>query len=100
VKPAAGLHPNAQTQRTRLAYREMCGEASEQQRAAEIEVLPVVEWKGRTLRTLRCRGSSGRGPHDVHVPEALLWSLIDLRAYRCPYHVTSELAAEGTEKGR
>ena len=56
------------------------------ERQAQIDALPVVEWKGRRLRTIRCHGTTGKGPHDVHVPEAVLWALIDLRAFRCPYH--------------
>lgn len=56
------------------------------QRQAEIDALPVVSWKGRTLYTLRCRGWSGRGPHDVNVPIMLLWHLLSLRHYYCPYH--------------
>lgn len=55
-------------------------------RSAEIAALPVVKWKGRVLRALRCCGTTGKGPHTVNVPEALLWSLMDLGGYRCPYH--------------
>ncbi len=55
-------------------------------RQAEIDALPCVEWRGRRLRTLRCHGVTGRGPHDVNVPEALLWSLMHFGAFRCPYH--------------
>jgi hypothetical protein len=46
----------------------------------------VVTWKGRRLRTIRCQGDFGKGPHDVNVPEALLWCLISLARFLCPYH--------------
>lgn len=55
-------------------------------REAEIARLPTVQWKGRTLYTLRCHGTSGRGPHDVNVPLMLVWHLIDLRSFYCVYH--------------
>ena len=57
-----------------------------EQRVREIEALPVVEWKGRTLRTVRCHGTTGKGPHDVHLAESRLWCLMDLRGFRCAYH--------------
>jgi len=63
------------------------------EREAYIASLPAVEWRGprgdkppRILRTLRCHGETGRGPHDVHVPESLLWALIDPTRYHCVYH--------------
>ena len=55
-------------------------------RETEIAALPVVLWKGRTLYTLRCNGTSGKGPHDVNVPLMLVWHLIDLRRFFCVYH--------------
>lgn len=58
----------------------------EQQRAAEIAALPTKDWKGSPVYQLRCAGDFGRGPHDVWLPAYVLWSLIDLRHYRCPYH--------------
>ena len=86
MKPASGKHPIQQAARARSAFVAARGAEAEARRLAEIEGLPVVEWKGRTLRTIRCTGTTGRGPHDVHVPEALLWSLMDVARYRCPYH--------------
>lgn len=56
-------------------------------RADAIAALPTVNWKGRTLYTLRCHGTSGKGPHNVNVPLALVWHLIDLRRFFCVYHV-------------
>lgn len=55
-------------------------------REAEIAALPTVTWKGRTLYTIRCHGTSGKGPHDVNVPLAVVWHLINLHRYFCPYH--------------
>jgi len=45
-------------------------------------------WNGRAARSGRfaVKGSPGKGPHDLHVPESLLWALIDFRAFRCVYH--------------
>lgn len=87
---STGLHPVRQCASARDAFREERGADGEATRALEIARLPIVEWKGRTLRTVRCRGLSGKGPHDVNVPEMLLWALISLDAYRCPYHVNSD----------
>lgn len=76
----------ARLDRARAAFREWRGDAETAQRAVEIARLPVVVWRGRQLFTVRCHGTTGKGPHDCNVPEALLWALIDLRAFRCPYH--------------
>ena len=81
-----GLHPEQQTARACQAFVEARGSAASVRRAAEITALPLVAWKGRDLRTLRCHATFGNGPHDVNVPEALLWAVIDLRAWRCPHH--------------
>lgn len=88
MKRAAGLHPEKHVERAREVFRLACPEeGAEERRAREIEALPVVEWKGNRLRTIRCCGKSGKGPHTVNVPESLLWSLLDLRDYFCPYHI-------------
>jgi hypothetical protein len=85
-KPVTGLHPERQRVQARAAFVEVRGEGATQEREQEIAALPVVAWKGKRLRTIRCTGTTGRGPHLVNVPEALLWSLISLTHYRCPYH--------------
>lgn len=64
----------------------MRGEAGEARRAAEIAELPVVMWKGHELRSVKCNGDYGKGPHLMNLSEAYLWALIDFRAYRCPFH--------------
>ena len=76
-------------------------------REAEIAALPTVEWKGRTLYTLRCNGTSGKGPHAVNVPIALCWHLLNLRRFFCVYHagdawsceLPSSSPARDTEQG-
>lgn len=70
----------------RAAFVALRGSSDEAVRASEIAALPVIEWKGRTLRTIRCHGTTGKGPHDTNVPESLLWSLIDLRGFCCVFH--------------
>ncbi len=77
-----------------VACREFLGPLRSQKRATDIAALPIVEWKGRALRTLRCHGISGKGPHDVNVPEVLLWSLIDINRYLCPYHAGDAFSPE------
>jgi hypothetical protein len=79
-------HTDRRTATARKAFIDCLGEAEAERRAAEIAALPLVQWRGRPLRTLRCHGERGMGPHDANVPEALLWSLISLRGWRCVYH--------------
>ncbi len=80
------LHEDAKAARAQAAYLDIAGPERTAERAALIASLPVVEWRGRPLRTIRCTGLTGRGPHDMHVPESLLWSLIDPAQYRCVFH--------------
>jgi hypothetical protein len=79
-------HEDRRTATARAAHIEARGYRATIQRGMAIGALPAVIWRGRTLRTIRCRGERGRDPHVQHVPESLLWSLIDLRVWRCPYH--------------
>lgn len=69
-----------------MAFQDYLGLVADSERAREIAALPTVQWKGKTLKTLRCHGITGKGPHDCNVPEALLWALISLRDFRCVYH--------------
>lgn len=55
-------------------------------RQAQVEALPNITWKGRELYTLRCRGTSGKGEHNVNVPLAMVWSLLSLGRFFCVYH--------------
>jgi hypothetical protein len=88
------------TARARSAFRDWRGVEAEPARAAEIEALPVVTWKGRRLRTLRCHGTSGRGPHDVNVPESLPWTLIDVGRFLCPFHANDRAAWQAWREGQ
>lgn len=74
------------TARCRANFVQFRSEAEAVERGAEIAALPLVAWKGKTLRTIWCSGTTGRGPHALHVPEALLWELIGLSRYRCAFH--------------
>lgn len=73
-------------ERTRQHFVEAYGQAAATRRAAEIAALPAVLWREHELRTVRCHGDFGRGPHDMHLPERVLWSLIAIDMYRCAYH--------------
>lgn len=73
-------------QRAIGAFTETLGYGAIRRRQLEIARLPKVDWKGLTLFTIRCDGEFGNGPHDVNVPESLLWSLISLTNFKCPYH--------------
>lgn len=91
MSQASAPHAVARAARAKSAFAELRTEAEVEARAAEIAALPTVAWKGRTLYVLRCRGLSGKGPHDTNVPEGLLWSLLDFRAFRCPFHANSDI---------
>jgi hypothetical protein len=84
--PVLGLHYERQLQTAREAFVEYAGLEAVAGRQAEIEALPAVQWKGRTLRTVTCAGDYGRGPHQVHLPEQVLWALLSLSHFRCPFH--------------
>lgn len=92
MKPSAGLHYQAQARRARTAHVLIRNERSALNRDAEIAALPTVEWKGKTLHTILCHGTSGRGAHVVHVPPGLLYALIEIDGYLCPYHVNDRVA--------
>lgn len=72
--------------RAKALFIDVMGEGRVAHRQAEIDALPTVVWKGKTLHTIRCHGDFGKGPHDMNVPESLLWNLIWLPSYRCVYH--------------
>lgn len=72
--------------RAKAFAMEMLGPDGTARREREIAALPTIEWKGKTLHTLRCHGTRGKGPHDVHLPEYVLWHLAGLTHYRCVYH--------------
>lgn len=79
-------HEHRCLERARAYFVEMRGAVAATRRAADIAALPLVSWRDRPLRTLRCSADFGCGPHDVNVPEYVCWMLIALPAFRCPYH--------------
>lgn len=85
-KRTVSLQDAEVTARARAAFRLAYGLEEERRRAAQIAAVPAVDWHGRTLRTLTCAGPYGKGPHLQYLPEAVLWSLIDLAYFVCPYH--------------
>ena len=70
----------------RATFREFRGDADYVKRERAITALPSVVFQGRDLKTLRCHGVRGKGPHDCNVPESLLWVLIDLEHWCCVFH--------------
>ena len=89
VKPSVSQHEDrvlASAKYLALSCGFPSGGFPVEQRQAEIDALPTVEWRGRTLYTITCHGQRGKGHHQVNVPESLLWQLISIRRYVCPYH--------------
>ena len=88
--PRMTKHEVAETRRVedaRALVVNFLGERAAEERAAEIAALPCVDWRGRTLRTVRCNGTTGKGPHDYNVPESVLWHFRDIQRFVCPYHM-------------
>jgi len=83
---SVGLHEERSLATAKAAFIDFAAVPAVMHRQREIDALPVVEHKGRKLRTLRCNGLTGKGPHDYNVPESLLWSLLHLGSWRCPFH--------------
>jgi hypothetical protein len=81
---AIGLHPERQIEVARAAFIESGYDAGQRQR--DIDGLESKTWKDRTVYRVLCRGRRGKGPHWVWLGESLLWCLISLDAYVCPYH--------------
>lgn len=77
---------SAVLERMRQNFRDLCGLEAYDRRAAAIAALPQISYRGHVLHTIQCRGGFGRGAHALNVPERLLWALIDLRQFTCPYH--------------
>jgi hypothetical protein len=80
------LHHSARSlARTIAAFREY-RPGEEEERRKEIARVESKDWRGLTVYRVHCDGDFGRGPHVHWVPEYILWSLIDVTRYRCPYH--------------
>ncbi len=71
---------------SRQAFIETRGSQDVKSREAAIASLQSKMWRGIPVFELRCAGPFGRGPHVQWVPEYLLWSLIDLSHFLCPFH--------------
>ena len=72
--------------RTRAMFALVRGADAVPARAAAIAALDSKDWRGVTVYRVRCDGDFGRGPHDVYLPERVLWALIDLSHHLCPFH--------------
>lgn len=71
--------------RSVAAFREFRPGEEEARRLA-IAALASKPWGGMLVYRVSCDGDFGGGPHDQWIPEYILWSLIDVTRYRCPYH--------------
>jgi hypothetical protein len=78
-------HSQRSLLRTIAAFREY-RPGEEGERRAAIERVDSKDWRGVRVFRVHCDGDFGRGPHEHWVPEYILWSLIDVTRYRCPYH--------------
>lgn len=74
------------TDRARQAFVKAYGEVEAERRAAQISAVESKEWRGQTVYKIVCQADFGKGPHDQFVPEGLLWALIDIHVWRCPFH--------------
>lgn len=79
-------HQDVRNARAQAAFLALRGAEDHERRRLEIKSLETSAWRGHTVYAIRCNGTTGKGPHTVNVPEALLWSLISFEAYRCPFH--------------
>jgi hypothetical protein len=80
-------HEDRWLRRTRAAFVIFRGASAVLERTEAIARLPTKLWRGRPVFLIRCHGDYGKGPHDVWLPERVLWALIDFDGYRCPFHV-------------
>lgn len=81
-----GSHQDRRDARAKQAFLALRGPADLAVREAQIQSLPHSVWRGHAVYAITCHGSTGKGPHQVNVPLALLFSLIEIEAYRCPFH--------------
>lgn len=71
--------------KAKRAFVELKGLAAANEHIHEIAALPSKDWKGTKVYQLRCCGETGKGPHDVWLPERVLWALISFDRYRCAF---------------
>ena len=82
-----GSHPSARMARAKRAFLEFRGVAAAVERGKAIAARPSKCWHGIRVYSISCHATYGKGPHIYFVPAGLLWSLITLEAFRCPYHL-------------
>lgn len=63
------------------SFFEGCIKENPIHREHEINNLQKVTWKDRSLVTIRCIQCG----NDRNVPRSVLWCLISLERYRCPF---------------
>ena len=81
-----GQQPARMCARAKCVYRETAGMKRTVQRAHEIAALESKRWRGVRVYRIQCDGPFGNGPHVMYVPAGMLWSLISLDGWRCPFH--------------
>ena len=81
--------------RAKAALRAARGVDAAVRRAHEIAARKSKLWRGRRVWPVRCTGASGKGPHQMYVEAAVLWSITDMKTFRCPYHA-NDPRREGT----
>ena len=82
-----GSHPSARMMRSKLAFREFLGVAAAVERGKAIAARPSKHWHGVRVYSITCHATYGKGPHTYFVTAAVLWSLMSIGAFRCPYHL-------------
>jgi hypothetical protein len=81
-----GLHLARQIATARSGFLVVRGWDETEAREAEIRERPSKDWKGKRVYAIRCNGTTGKGPHEMWVTEAVLWALIEPSAFVCPFH--------------
>ena len=79
-------HSEKVRQRAIAFYEKFRGKDAVNQRKKEIADLDQKQFKGRTVYRIRCNADFGIGPHEQWLEEHLMWHLMDLAHYLCPYH--------------
>lgn len=86
INRSRAAHYERTLARARACFLELRGPSEVPVRAAEIAARPSKIWNGVPVFELYCEGPFGRGPHVQWVPEYVLWGLISLEHFLCPYH--------------
>ncbi len=86
LQTTAARHHDRVLATARDAFVEVRGVEELARRTRAIAALPSKDWRGVRVFAVTCEGPFGRGPHVQWVPECVLWSLIDVRHFVCPFH--------------